>query len=166
MKLLQTNHPDCVLISCISCKERIITLQIYTPLAWNLQSTGLLSMKSPDYEAPHCLFHFCCVQIFSAPSSQTPSVLKTPSIFWDITPCSPLSVNRRCGGIYRLHLQGRRNQPESRWQGGVVPTRRVTFSGLHSVISQKIELFITTAARTSNPTTSVFLTLRLSFNQN
>jgi hypothetical protein len=29
--------------------------------------------------------------------------------FWDITPCSPLSVNRRFGGIYRSHLQGRRN---------------------------------------------------------
>jgi hypothetical protein len=28
------------------------------------------------------------------------------SIFWDITPCSPLKVNRRFGGIYCLHLQG------------------------------------------------------------
>jgi hypothetical protein len=26
---------------------------------------------------------------------------------WDITPCSPLKVNRRFGGTYRLHLQGR-----------------------------------------------------------
>jgi hypothetical protein len=25
---------------------------------------------------------------------------------WDIAPCSPLSVNRRLGGICRLHLQG------------------------------------------------------------
>jgi hypothetical protein len=30
--------------------------------------------------------------------------------FWDITPCSPLSVNRLFGGTYRLHLQGRRNK--------------------------------------------------------
>jgi hypothetical protein len=29
------------------------------------------------------------------------------TIFRDITPCSPLSVNRRFGGIYRLHLQGK-----------------------------------------------------------
>jgi hypothetical protein len=29
------------------------------------------------------------------------------SIFWDITPCSPLKVNRRFGGTCRLHLQGR-----------------------------------------------------------
>jgi hypothetical protein len=30
--------------------------------------------------------------------------------FWDITPCSPLSVNRRFGGTFRLHIQGRRNK--------------------------------------------------------
>jgi hypothetical protein len=29
--------------------------------------------------------------------------------FWDITPCSPLSVNLCFGRTYRLHLQGRRN---------------------------------------------------------
>jgi hypothetical protein len=27
---------------------------------------------------------------------------------WEITSCSPLKVNTRFGGIYRLHLQGRR----------------------------------------------------------
>jgi hypothetical protein len=32
------------------------------------------------------------------------------NIFWDTTPCSPLSVNRRFGGIYLLHLQGRKNK--------------------------------------------------------
>jgi hypothetical protein len=40
---------------------------------------------------------------------------------WDITSCSPLKVNRRFGGTYRLHLQSRRisrarDQRESRWQ--------------------------------------------------
>jgi hypothetical protein len=30
--------------------------------------------------------------------------------FWDMTPCSLLSFNRRFGGKYRLHLQGRRNR--------------------------------------------------------
>jgi hypothetical protein len=32
------------------------------------------------------------------------------TIFWDITPCSPLSVNRRFGGTYSLQLQGRKNK--------------------------------------------------------
>jgi hypothetical protein len=48
------------------------------------------------------------------------AVVMKSTIFWDITPCSPLSVNRRFGGTYRIHLQGRiicraRNQRESRW---------------------------------------------------
>jgi hypothetical protein len=54
------------------------------------------------------------------------AVVMKSSIFWDITMCSPLKVNRRFGRICRLHLEGRRigqtrNQHESRWQ---VTTRR------------------------------------------
>jgi hypothetical protein len=49
------------------------------------------------------------------------AVVMKSSIFWDITPCSPLKVNRSFGGTCRFHLQGRkislaRNQRESRWQ--------------------------------------------------
>jgi hypothetical protein len=28
-------------------------------------------------------------------------LIKKSTIFWDITPCSPLKVNRRFGGTYR-----------------------------------------------------------------
>jgi hypothetical protein len=46
-------------------------------------------------------------------------VVMKSTIFWDITPCSLLKVNRRFGATYRFHLQGRRisrarNQRESR----------------------------------------------------
>jgi hypothetical protein len=34
----------------------------------------------------------------------------------------------------------------------VLPTRRLIFIGVHSVISQEIKLFITTVLRTSEPT--------------
>jgi hypothetical protein len=37
----------------------------------------------------------------------TAVVIKSSS-FWDITPCSPLKVNRHFGGTCRLHLQGGR----------------------------------------------------------
>jgi hypothetical protein len=37
------------------------------------------------------------------------AVVMKSTIFWDITRCTPLSVNRRFGGTYRLRLQGRRN---------------------------------------------------------
>jgi hypothetical protein len=37
-----------------------------------------------------------------------PSKLYSKSTtFCDITPCSPLKVNRRFGGTYRVHLHGR-----------------------------------------------------------
>jgi hypothetical protein len=36
------------------------------------------------------------------------AVVMKSTIFWDMTLCSPLSCNRRFGGTYRLHLQGRR----------------------------------------------------------
>jgi hypothetical protein len=36
------------------------------------------------------------------------AVVMKSSIFWDITPCSPLNVNNCFGGTCRLNLQGRR----------------------------------------------------------
>jgi hypothetical protein len=71
------------------------------------------------------------------------------TIIWDITPCSPLKVNQRFGGTYRIHLQVR----TKRWRRYFPPKPRLTFNGPHGVISQKIALFITTAVRTSNLTT-------------
>jgi hypothetical protein len=41
----------------------------------------------------------------------TALVMKSTN-FWDITPCSPLRVNRRFGETYRLHLQGRKKEVE------------------------------------------------------
>jgi hypothetical protein len=38
------------------------------------------------------------------------AVVMKSIIFWDMTPCSLLSFNRRFGGTYRFHLQGRRNR--------------------------------------------------------
>jgi hypothetical protein len=35
------------------------------------------------------------------------------SIFWDITPCSPLKLNQRFGGTCCLHLHGRRISQET-----------------------------------------------------
>jgi hypothetical protein len=48
----------------------------------------------------------------------TTMVMKN-TIFWDITPCSPLEVNRRFGETYRLHLQGRKiSQRETSLKAG------------------------------------------------
>jgi hypothetical protein len=80
---------------------------------------------------------------------------KSP-IFWDVTPWSPLKVHRRFAGTRLLHLQGRRTSQASNTTVKqevirVPPKRRLTFNELQ-VISQKTELFLTTAVRTSVPT--------------
>jgi hypothetical protein len=49
------------------------------------------------------MFYYLGFEVFTA-------VVMKSIIFWDMTPCSPLSVNRRFRGTYRLHLQGRRNK--------------------------------------------------------
>jgi hypothetical protein len=90
------------------------------------------------------------------------------SFFWDITPCSPLKVNWCFGGTCHLYLHGQRKassacylvhagfvlglffNPEA--GGDMFLWNWLTFNRLHGVISQKIELFITTSVRTSNPT--------------
>jgi hypothetical protein len=85
------------------------------------------------------------------------------SILWDIMPCSPLKVKHHFGGTFHLHLQSQRISqarallatcfmlvscfayffglyPED--GGRNVPLKRqLIFNGLHSIISQKIELF-------------------------
>jgi hypothetical protein len=65
------------------------------------------------------------------------AVIMKITIFWDITPCSPLSVNRRFGGTYCLHLQGRkisraRSQCKSRWQAEPKVNRR--FRGTYRLL--------------------------------
>jgi hypothetical protein len=60
-------------------------------------------------------WNFVGFEVFTA-------VVMKSVIFCDMKPCSPLSVNRRFGGTYRLHLHGLRNKfskkPASRWQAG------------------------------------------------
>jgi hypothetical protein len=44
---------------------------------------------------------------FSVGFESLTAVVMKSTIFWDITPCSPLKINRRFGGIYCLHFHGR-----------------------------------------------------------
>jgi hypothetical protein len=91
----------------------------------------------------------------------------------------PLKFKRRFGRTYRLHLQNwrasqARNQHETgskrswflawltfqpwRWRRHVPPIRRLALNLLGGVISQEIELFITTttAVKTSDPTVQFY----------
>jgi hypothetical protein len=80
----------------------------------------------------------------------TEGIIKS-TIFWDITPCSPLKVNQCFRGTYRLHLQDLLSHwylawliRPWRWRQHVPPKRWLTFNGLHSIISHKTLLLMTT----------------------
>jgi hypothetical protein len=91
---------------------------------------------------------------------------KSP-IFWDITPCNQLKLSRRFGGTCRLHLCW----PPAftlvfylayssvlKMAGTRSPKHPLAFNGLQGVIWKKIEFFITTDVRTSNPTFIIVFT--------
>jgi hypothetical protein len=72
------------------------------------------------------------------------------STFWVITLCSPLKLNRRFGGTFRLHLQGRRINRERNQRSfeTSVDFQRITLRYIP-------EYSITTDVRTSNSTNSI-----------
>jgi hypothetical protein len=110
------------------CMLYLVIYFIDRCLSWNFAATQQVDISSVGFE----------VLI---------AVVINSSIFWHITACSPLKVNRRFGGKYLLHLQGRwmsqaKKQSESKWQAEprhVPPKRRLTFNGLQSITSQKVE---------------------------
>jgi hypothetical protein len=59
------------------------------------------------------------------------------SIFWDITPRSPLKVNRRFGRACRIMAYSSTLKMEATSS----PKFRSTFNGLHCIISQRTEIF-------------------------
>jgi hypothetical protein len=82
---------------------------------WNLNSS--------DYFTIAIAWHTCWYIRFSelCEKYRIWVVMTSTTVVWDITPCSPLKLKGCFGGIYRLHLHGRRinsarNQGESRWQ--------------------------------------------------
>jgi hypothetical protein len=127
--------------SLLLCKERLITHAEYTRDGWYVNQRQKKEL--------HVGF-----KVLNA-------VVMNRSVFWDITPGSQLKLNERFGGICGFYLQGRRMSQANRlrllrasrsflawiillpWRERwhVPPKRRLTFNGLHGVMSQKIELF-------------------------
>jgi hypothetical protein len=69
----------------------------------------------------------------------TPVITKS-SIIWDIPSCSPLNVKWNFGGQWRLHLQvWRISQARNLSEAG---SKLTALNGPHSVIYQKIQLFL------------------------
>jgi hypothetical protein len=72
------------------------------------------------------------------------------SVFWNITQRGSVKVHWCFGRKKYLHLQGRRARQTRNWQetgsrhsrGDVSPKRQLTFTGIHGVIFQTADLFI------------------------
>jgi hypothetical protein len=125
--------------------------------AWSWPLVPRLRMMAQTSTSPYIWMAWCLIKCKNNLSflgfEVLTAVIMKIAIFWSITPCSPLSVNRRFGGTYRLHLQRlkiswARNQCESklqaewwRWRRYVPSKRRLTLNGLHGIISQKMVLF-------------------------
>jgi hypothetical protein len=68
------------------------------------------------------------------------------AVVWGVAPCRCGRLNRRVGGSYRLHLQGRK-----------IRERRT------SATPQKTAFFIVTAVKTSNPTFNTTLLIAIEY---
>jgi hypothetical protein len=68
------------------------------------------------------------------------------AVFWGVAPCRCGLLNRRFGGSYRHHLQGRKIRERR------TSVSRFNRPHLHGATPQKTAFFIVTAVKTSNPT--------------
>jgi hypothetical protein len=107
---------------------------------WQAESTqrleGLRKLKKIQWshrelnQRPSTLYH----------SASTNSAILKDSVLYDVRPCKQSSAFQLSHWFLAWPILRSR-----RWRRNVFPNRRLTFSGLHDVISQTIELFITTA---------------------
>jgi hypothetical protein len=72
-------------------------------------------------------------------------------IFWDITQCSQPKVNRRFGGTYGLHLQGRISQAKNSVKAG--GKQSITRIRCHSFTHDHILIFVTVVPKYVNTVT-------------
>jgi hypothetical protein len=81
------------------------------------------------------------------------SVESQPTVRRNVSPLSSGSKNKQrlCSLPALCWLFAWLILRSSRWRRRIPPNNQLTFNGLHGVISQKIELFIATAVRASNP---------------
>jgi hypothetical protein len=88
---------------------------------FHLQGQGEVAIRAASFLRIVYMAYSSALNMDAVRPSETFTRLKS-TIFWDIEPCSPFSVNRRFWGTYSLHLQGlknissARNQRASRWQ--------------------------------------------------
>jgi hypothetical protein len=109
---------------------------------WRLRLVGHEEKNERKFAKP---FIRCYWQDFIGHCLRLISYTKS-SIFWDITPCNPLKVRWRCRRNMSPPSSSRRISLEATCS----PKCRLTFVGLHGIVSQETEFFISTGMRTTD----------------
>jgi hypothetical protein len=86
--------------------HRSISARVWVFIIWGLfqKYRDWINVWCPDVFTVYCIasvihgHQHVGFEVFTA-------VVMKSIIFWDMTPCSPFSVNHRFGGTYRLHLR-------------------------------------------------------------
>jgi hypothetical protein len=128
-----------------SLVQRVVTIKVYK--VWNFIKLQSLKIDHDMFRLKLAIIRWskkCSGNIKYVGFDVLSALVMKSIILWDMMPCSPLSFNRRFGGTYHLHLQGRRTnfskKQASRWQAACFLVFAV-FISLHGVISQKMIFF-------------------------
>jgi hypothetical protein len=108
----------------------IIRRYIVTILKMSLNNLRSKKRKKQVLSGEQLVTNVCLNQLKDVVNSYTRKVKSILIDLLNITPCSPLKVNRRFGGTYRLHLRILRTHKRN-----VLQKRRLTFedyTGLYS----------------------------------
>jgi hypothetical protein len=121
------------------CGERWLIRSIFT--CWQCCNTFVVRTVDAAICFPST---YNCVG-FEFPTA----VVMQSSVFWNITTCSPLKVNRRLRETYLLCMPSvftlvtcSAYSSPWKWRRCVPSKRQLIFNGLHGVVTQKIVLYL------------------------
>jgi hypothetical protein len=134
-----------------------LNTQNFSPVRLSTQDVPYhLNIFYTEFNSPVCVCVCVCMHImyyaciYSRPicmhvDKNSGCMVMKSIIFWDMPPCSPLSFNRRFGGTYRLHLQGRRNRfskPASKqvrsWYLGCIASEDMMNDGSERILKEAV----------------------------
>jgi hypothetical protein len=87
--------------------SRSVILQLHsvTCTLFTAENTILLMREISLHRTVNCLLFGSHNQKQICVVLDLPTMIMKNTVFWDVTPCSPVEVHQRFGGIYCLHLQ-------------------------------------------------------------
>jgi hypothetical protein len=109
----------CLLLNCYNVAKRGTARNVIM-FAMREQENVQIKVAPSVLTCTHAYTRMLAACTWSTILTEFAAMIEKSSIFWDITPCSQLKVNRRFGRICHHHIQSRkigpvRNQRECKW---------------------------------------------------